>query len=48
MRCTLQSIQGIYFVLAQGCPVAAGGSLNSPNLQLVITYLLMGRVNILS
>ena len=38
MRCTLQSIQGIYFVLAQGCPVAAGDPLSSPNLQLVITY----------
>lgn len=38
MRCTLQSTQGISFVLAQGCPVAAGDSLNSPNLQIVITH----------
>ena len=39
MRCTLQSIQGIYFVLAQGCPVAAGDSLNSPNFA-ISNYLL--------
>ena len=38
MRCTLQSTQGISFVLAHGCPVGAGDSMNYPNLQLVITY----------